>query len=92
VERDNEAYNREIDEYKRQRNELVEALHFDAVRAYDKVKSARDGAAVVSADGNTCGGCFMTVTANDIARLRGMNQLVMCKHCQRILYLSDMLN
>jgi predicted nucleic acid-binding Zn-ribbon protein len=91
IEEDLKEYNSEIETYMARRKEMVDEIHFEAVQLYEKVKRARGGDAIVAADGRTCGGCYMTVTTNDIARLRGMNEIVLCKSCQRILYLSDML-
>lgn len=92
TQRDLDAYNTEIETIRAKREDQIDAMNFEAVQLYEKVNNARDGDAVVSVEGHTCGGCYMTVTANDIARLRGMNQLVLCKSCQRILYLADMLD
>jgi predicted nucleic acid-binding Zn-ribbon protein len=92
IEKDVAEYGAEIKEYEEERRRLHDILGFEIVQIYDRVKSARDGDAVVSVEGNTCGGCYMTVTANDLARLRGFNELVQCKSCQRILYLPEMLD
>jgi predicted nucleic acid-binding Zn-ribbon protein len=91
IENDLKEYNAEIDMHLAKRQEMADEIHFEAVQLYNKVKKARGGDGIVSADGQTCGGCYMTVTTNDLARLRGMNEIVLCKFCQRILYLSDLL-
>ena len=85
-------YQREIEEFKAKRKKIQESIQFDAARLYEKVKNARSGSAIVSADNQTCGGCYMTVTPNDVARLRNQKEIVLCKSCQRILYLSDCLS
>ncbi|MFH2001526.1 MAG: C4-type zinc ribbon domain-containing protein [Planctomycetota bacterium] len=92
IENEMGEYAREIEEWKAKREELLYKLDFKAVNLYEKVKKARDGDAIVCADGQMCYGCYMTITANDMARLRGINEIVLCKSCQRILYLSDMLD
>lgn len=74
-----------------ERTQFVETVNFAAVHLYDRIKKARDGDAIVCADGRICGGCYMAITANDIQRLLNMRELVTCKSCQRILYLSETL-
>lgn len=91
VDEDVAAYAEEKASVLAQREAVFNNLDFDAAQIYDRVKNARGGAGVVSAEGSTCGGCFMTVTPNDIARLRGLNELVLCKSCQRILYLPELI-
>ena len=89
VEKDMAAYEEEIAALKKEREALAETVDFEALKVYERVRSARDGVAVVPVEGNNCGGCHMTVTPNDLARLQGLQDIVLCKSCQRILYLPD---
>lgn len=91
IENEMDEYRKEIEEWKAKRKELTDLMDFKAINLYEKVKGARDGDAVVCADGAMCSGCYMTITANDMARLHGASEIVLCKYCQRILYLSDVL-
>jgi predicted nucleic acid-binding Zn-ribbon protein len=92
IDKDTAEYALEVKEFEGKRGNLLDILDFEAVNLYDRVKSARDGDVVVGVNGNTCGGCYMTVTANDLARLRGLKELVTCKSCQRILYIPELLD
>jgi len=85
-------YAAEIDQLMIKREESKENIQFEAMQVYEKVRNAREGMAVSCADGKMCHGCFMTITANDMQRLLNCKELVTCKSCQRILYLSDTLS
>ncbi len=91
VEKDIAAYNAEIEKHKTQRAELAETVDLDAFHCYERVLSARDGAAIVEVEGHICCGCHMTITPNDLARLGSYTELVFCKSCQRILFIPDSL-
>jgi len=56
---------------------------------YERVLRARDGKALVTADGRVCGGCSMSVTPNDYNRLMAGGQLISCRSCERILFISE---
>jgi predicted nucleic acid-binding Zn-ribbon protein len=56
---------------------------------YDRVLKVREGKAMVPADGRVCGGCSMSVTANDYNKLLAGGQLISCRSCERILYISE---
>jgi len=92
VDRDLDEYSAEIGKIEAERDQVIAELNFDSSRLYEKIGNARGGHAVVSAEGSMCNGCFMAITPNDMARLRGMRELVCCRHCQRILYLPDCMN
>jgi predicted nucleic acid-binding Zn-ribbon protein len=50
--------------------------------------AARGGVAVVPVEARICQGCYLTLTPNDLMNLQAGN-LVVCKSCQRILYLPE---
>ena len=69
-----------------QRAEAAKAVSPDHIKLYERAfeRHGRRAMAVVVDD--TCHGCFMIITANDISRLIGGNEVILCRTCQRILY------
>ncbi len=56
------------------------------VQRYEQIRRAKGGKAVVLAEGGTCQGCRVTLTANDLQRLRTSAEVTTCSNCGRILY------
>ncbi len=56
---------------------------------YERVLKVRDGKALVTANGRTCGGCSMSVTPNDYNKLMAGGQLISCRSCERILFIAE---
>jgi predicted nucleic acid-binding Zn-ribbon protein len=73
------------------RDQVRKAISEDILKIYDRVYNAH-GVAIVPAEGNTCQGCFSTLTPNDRNRLLSGRQLVVCRACQRILYMPEALH
>lgn len=90
IEEELAEYASEIEDLESKRKELADNVDLHALQIYEKVKDAREGVAVACADGKMCHGCFMSITANDLQRLMNLKEIVVCKSCQRILYLTDM--
>ena len=77
----------ELDE---RREQIRRAIDADTLTIYDRAYQAH-GDAIVPCEGNTCHGCFTTLTPNDRTKLQAGKRLVTCKACQRILYSPDTL-
>ena len=78
----------DLDHIKRER-EKAEADIPSAARAdYDRLTGARGEEALAPIDGDSCGGCYQTLTTQVMERLR-MSQLVRCPNCNAFLYLPE---
>jgi len=88
--RDEAEYRAELDQLTARRDEYARSLPAGPLSTYERVLKARDGKAVVPAEGRMCGGCQMSITPNDFTRLHRMNELVACRSCERILYLPEL--
>jgi len=84
--KDEQEYKVELDRMLAQRAEYAKSLPPGPLSIYERVLKARDGKAVVQAEGRMCGGCQMSIVPNDFTRLLRMNEIVTCRSCERILY------
>ena len=89
IEAEMDEYAVEVKQLEERRAEAAEGIPFKVIDIYEKVREAREGVGLACADGGTCGGCYMSITANDMQRLLTLKDVVTCRSCQRILYLSD---
>jgi predicted nucleic acid-binding Zn-ribbon protein len=70
---------------------VCRAIDPEILKVYERVHKAH-GSAIVPAEGNTCQGCFSNLTPNDRNRLLSGRQLVVCRACQRFLYMPEVLH
>ena len=76
-------------ESKRQKE--LSGIEENIISQYDRVMAARDGLAVVSLSGTSCGGCGATVPMQKITEIRAKTQVHRCDVCARFLY-SEKIN
>ncbi|MBL8841444.1 MAG: hypothetical protein JNL90_07940 [Planctomycetes bacterium] len=88
--KDEAEYQAELAARLAERAEFAKQVAPGPLSVYERVLKVRDGKAMVTADGKICGGCQMSITPNDFTRLHRGNELVACRNCERILYLTDM--
>ncbi|GJM20431.1 MAG: hypothetical protein DHS20C15_03460 [Planctomycetota bacterium] len=84
-------HQKELAEFDERREQVRKAIAPEVLVIYDRAYKAH-GDAIVPCEGNTCHGCFSTLTPNDQNRLLGGKRLMTCKVCQRILYKPDALH
>ncbi len=73
-----------------ERDGLARAISEPVLRAYERMRGSRlRSNAVVPVINGVCHGCFMVVTKSVVMQLKRGNELVLCEHCGRILFLSD---
>ena len=60
------------------------------LKIYDRAFQAH-GEGLAPIENNVCQGCFSSVTPNDRSRLISGRELVVCRSCQRIVYLPEVL-
>jgi predicted nucleic acid-binding Zn-ribbon protein len=88
--KDEAEYKAGLEQLQVRRDEYAKSLPPGPLQVYERVLRGREGKAVVPVEGRTCGGCQMGIVPNDMARLRGMSELVICRSCERILYLPEL--
>lgn len=70
---------------KHEREKLVVRIDKNDIRAYERIRKAMGGKAVVAVRRNACGGCFKRVTPQAAVELRKNSKLMTCEHCGRVL-------
>ena len=83
-------HQKELEALDERRGQVRAAIDAETLKLYDRVYKAH-GVAIVPAEGNTCQGCFSSLTPNDCNRLLSGRQLIVCRACQRILYMPEVL-
>ena len=68
------------------RQEKLGYIDESILSRYDRVSAARDGLAVVTLEGNSCGGCGFVVPPQDVADIRDKDNYYTCDVCSRFIY------
>ena len=74
----------------KKRDELAALLDERTISAYDRIRaSVHNHLAVVTVfNGDSCGGCFNTITPQRLIDIASGKRLVICEHCGRIIVAS----
>jgi len=56
---------------------------------YERILNSRDGLAIVTVKGNSCGGCNMLVPPQVINLIKMYEHIITCEMCNRILYINE---
>lgn len=77
----------EEDKLKTKRDALASKIDARTMSAYDRIRaSVRNHLAVVPVyNGDSCGGCFNTVTPQRLIDVASGKKLIICEHCGRII-------
>jgi len=70
---------------KDQRDKILRKLEPRIISTYERIRSAKNGFAVVPVIRNACGGCFKALPLQRIMEIRHMARLFLCDVCGRIL-------
>lgn len=84
----NEEHEEEESKLNHEREKVVVRLDKSDIRAYERIRAAKDGKAVVPVRRNACGGCYKRVPPQTVLELRKNSRIITCEHCGRIL-ISD---
>ena len=81
-----EALDLELADLTRQRSE-VEPLVEDraALKRYEAIRAKPGGIGIARIEGNSCGGCHMTLSSTSIKAVKEGTQMQTCENCGRIL-------
>lgn len=71
------------------REGLVSKIRVDFLRRYERIRSHKDGLAVVPIVRNSCGGCYTQIPPQKSMEVRDGDKLVSCESCGRILYWQE---
>jgi len=88
----NEEHEEEESRLNHQREKLVVRLEKADLRAYERIRKAKDGKAVVPVRRNACGGCYKRVPPQTVLELRKNAKFITCEHCGRILVSDEIVN
>jgi predicted nucleic acid-binding Zn-ribbon protein len=72
-----------------ERDKLVVRIDKNDVKAYERIRKALGGKAVVAVRRNACGGCFKRVPPQVAVELRKNSRVMTCEHCGRLLVSDD---
>jgi uncharacterized protein len=76
-----------FDDEASRRDAAAEAVPADLLATYDRLRSGLGGIGVARLVGNQCGGCHLTLSAMEAARMRKLpaGEVAHCEECGRIL-------
>jgi predicted nucleic acid-binding Zn-ribbon protein len=74
---------------KHERDKLIVRIDKSDVKAYERIRKALGGKAVVGVRRNACGGCFKRVPPQVSVELRKNSRLMNCEHFGRLLVSDD---
>jgi hypothetical protein len=72
-----------------QRKSLAPGIDQKVLSQYDRILLSRDGLAIVTVKGNSCGGCNMYVPPQVINLIKMYDKIITCETCNRILYINE---
>ena len=71
------------------REEITVRVEPRLLRAYDRIRKAKEGLAVVPVTKGACGGCFRELPPQLVNEVRKMNRIIPCESCGRFLIWKD---
>lgn len=86
-----ESTSKEEEALKAKREECAAKIDPRTMSAYDRIRaSVHNHLAVVSVyNGDSCGGCFNTITPQRLVEIASNKKLIICEHCGRIIVNPD---
>ena len=86
-----ESTSKEEEALKAKRDECASKIDPRTMSAYDRIRaSVHNHLAVVSVyNGDSCGGCFNTITPQRLVDIASNKKLIICEHCGRIIVNPD---
>lgn len=71
------------------RNEVRSKTDLNVLKKFDMVKARKSGLTVVPVWKAVCSGCYMNIPAQMYNELQRNDTLMLCPHCDRIIYWED---
>jgi hypothetical protein len=72
-----------------EKEKLVQEIPPGPIKRYEAIAATKDGLAVVSVEGDHCGGCHVLLPSQVYEDLARDDRMVTCGNCGRILYLPE---
>ncbi len=72
-----------------QRKQVLPDVDPKVLSQYERILTNRDGLAIVTVKGNSCGGCNMFVPPQVINLINMYEHIITCEMCNRILYIDE---
>jgi len=79
----------ELKSKKEDRGKYASGVEKRLLAQYESIRKSKGGTAVVPINGQSCGGCKMSLPPNVINEVRRDHEIVYCVSCARILYIND---
>jgi predicted nucleic acid-binding Zn-ribbon protein len=73
-------------ELQKKREQLVANLGPELLSRYEMLRRTKQGRAISKVEQNACQWCRVTLTSNELQRVRMSTELQSCTNCGRILY------
>jgi len=86
VEEDSKRIQTEVDKLTAERDEFAKKVPVDILAKYDFIRESRDGIAIVSLEGENCGGCQTVLRPQTINEVIKGKDFVICDTCSRIIF------
>ena len=71
--------------FQHKREKVIVHITKQDLAAYERIRKAKKGKAIVPVRRGACGGCFARVTPQKLLELRQNSKMYQCEHCGRIL-------
>ena len=86
-----ESTSKQEEELRAKRDQCAAKIDERTMSAYDRIRqSVHNHLAVVSVyNGDSCGGCFNTITPQRLVEIASNKKLIICEHCGRIIVNPD---
>lgn len=85
LDRVNKEHEEEELKLKHDREKLMVRISKQDITAYERIRKAKHGKAIVAVNRGACGGCYKRVPPQTVLELRKHSRLLTCEHCGRIL-------
>ncbi|MCU0652360.1 MAG: C4-type zinc ribbon domain-containing protein [Candidatus Omnitrophica bacterium] len=72
-----------------QRKQVSPGIDQKILAQYDRILVSRNALAIVTVNGNSCGGCNMFVPPQVINLIKMYDHIITCEMCNRILYIEE---
>jgi len=72
-----------------QRKQALQDIDPKILSQYERILANRDGLAIVTVKGNSCGGCNMFVPPQVINLIKMYEHIITCEMCNRMLYIDE---
>ncbi len=78
-----------MEELEQKRSSYINKIPQKYFKKYEEIRDNRGGRVVVRIEGNSCGGCHLSVLPQSINESMKDEELVTCQNCGRILYWKE---